>query len=253
MTRRVIRALRTGARKPLRFETTVVRPDVTRSSIGAVIVINRGARTGSASTTARNPWRTFGVATGPVGLPDAARPLLDRRQVARTPGGTRRPRRGRAASSRSRPAPATRSARAGWASRRPASASTARRTPLRSATRASHGCIRMRIPEAEWLFDHVGDRDAGASSSDARPAPARGRGRRSRLLGLLVWDVAHDERQRGRGLGRRGQGRRGAEAARCRALDRDGKFDARVAAREGRRRQLLGVVVPRVQGGGAAR
>ena len=20
---------------------------------------------------------------------------------------------------------------------------------------ASHGCIRMRIPEAEWLFDHV--------------------------------------------------------------------------------------------------
>ena len=26
---------------------------------------------------------------------------------------------------------------------------------------ASHGCIRMQIPDAEWLFTHVSDRDAG--------------------------------------------------------------------------------------------
>ena len=26
---------------------------------------------------------------------------------------------------------------------------------------ASHGCIRMFIPSAEWLFDHVAGRDAG--------------------------------------------------------------------------------------------
>ena len=38
---------------------------------------------------------------------------------------------------------------------RPASASTARPTTRRSATRASHGCIRMHVPDAEWLFDHV--------------------------------------------------------------------------------------------------
>ena len=25
----------------------------------------------------------------------------------------------------------------------------------RSATRESHGCIRMHIPDAEWLFTHV--------------------------------------------------------------------------------------------------
>ena len=30
-----------------------------------------------------------------------------------------------------------------------------RRAPRRSATARSHGCIRMHIPEAEWLFEHV--------------------------------------------------------------------------------------------------
>ena len=81
-----------------------------------------------------------------VDLPDAARQVPDRRQVEEpvvVPAGARR---GRRARSRSRPGPATRSARAGWASRRRASASTARPTPARSATRASHGCIRMLDP-----------------------------------------------------------------------------------------------------------
>ena len=56
--------------------------------------------------------------------------------MSATPGGTRRPtRRGPRARSRSRRGRATRSARAGWASRRRASASTARPTPHRSATR----------------------------------------------------------------------------------------------------------------------
>ena len=50
---------------------------------------------------------------------------------------------------------ATRSARAGWASPRPASASTARPNPASIGYSESHGCIRMLIPDAEWLFDHV--------------------------------------------------------------------------------------------------
>ena len=50
---------------------------------------------------------------------------------------------------------AIRSARAGWASPRPASACTARPTRRSIGYSASHGCIRMRIPDAEWLFEHV--------------------------------------------------------------------------------------------------
>ena len=30
---------------------------------------------------------------------------------------------------------------------------------------ASHGCIRMYIPSAEWLFNHVAGRDAGDDRS----------------------------------------------------------------------------------------
>ena len=79
----------------------------------------------------------------PGDLPDAARRLAHRDDAARTPGGSRRTRRGRRARSRSRPARATRSARAGWASTPRASACTARPTRRRSATRprtAASGC-----------------------------------------------------------------------------------------------------------------
>ena len=72
----------------------------------------------------------------PVVVPDADRQLRDHQHAAATRGGIRpRAPRGPKARSRCRRARATRSARAGWASRRRTSGSTERRTPPRSATR----------------------------------------------------------------------------------------------------------------------
>ena len=54
-----------------------------------------------------------------------------------------------------RPAPGTRWARAGWGC--PLRTSGIHGTPDAASIgySASHGCIRMRIPDAEWLFQHV--------------------------------------------------------------------------------------------------
>ena len=56
---------------------------------------------------------------------------------------------------RSRPAPATRSARAGWGSRRPCVGIHGTPNAASIGYSASHGCIRMLIPEAEWLFERL--------------------------------------------------------------------------------------------------
>ena len=62
----------------------------------------------------------------------------------------------------------------------------------------SHGCIRMHIPQAEWLFDHVDVGHAGVyrRGLDAR-AQAHGPGRRARgrrgPAGLLVWQLTHQD------------------------------------------------------------
>ena len=56
---------------------------------------------------------------------------------------------------RSARAPATRSARAGWGCRRPYVGIHGTPDAASIGYSASHGCIRMRIPDAEWLFQHV--------------------------------------------------------------------------------------------------
>ena len=93
----------------------------------------------------------------PAGLPDAHRALRHPEQagqpgvvgaqLARGPASCRA-RRWRAA------APPTRSRRAGWASPT-ASASTAPARTTRSASRASHGCIRMHVADVIDLFTRV--------------------------------------------------------------------------------------------------
>ena len=101
------------------------------------------------------PCRSFGVATGSRAT--RRRSASSRSSsCGRTRGGTRPTRRGPRASSRCRRARATRSAHAGWASRR-ASASTARRTRPRSATprrTAASGCTLSRT----HLFCKKGNR-----------------------------------------------------------------------------------------------
>ena len=50
---------------------------------------------------------------------------------------------------------ATRSARAGWGSRRPGVGIHGTDEPGSIGWNASHGCIRMQVVDSEWLFGHV--------------------------------------------------------------------------------------------------
>ena len=71
---------------------------------------------------------------------------------------------------------------------------------------ASHGCIRMQVPDAEWLFDHV---DVGHDRLHRlmRVVRAAAVAAVLALLGLLVWDVAHSGARRDRRQGRQGSRR----------------------------------------------
>ena len=146
-------ALVANSRDPVKLRVRALLPKVTPRTVGPVIVIRRGSNRLYLYVGMRL-WRTFGVATGQSAYPT---PLGRWSVVVKwrnpwwyPPNSPWAP-----ARSRSRPAPGTRSARAGWASPPRASASTARPTTPRSATRprtAASGCTSR---DAEWLFNHV--------------------------------------------------------------------------------------------------
>jgi lipoprotein-anchoring transpeptidase ErfK/SrfK len=153
MTAAIVRALRTGDRGPIPLEADILKPEVTRLNFGPVVIIQRGSKrleyyegtrlvrrfgvaTGQAAyptpigrftivTKARNPWwhppdSDWAEGAEPI-PPGPGNPLGTRWMGISAPGvgihGT--------------PDPAS----IGYS--------------------ASHGCIRMLISDAEWLFNHV--------------------------------------------------------------------------------------------------
>ena len=118
---------------------------------------------------------------------------------------------------------------------------------------ASHGCIRMQVPDAEWLFDHVDDRHDGVHrlmaarvaqiarcrSSSSRAARAARLGRRAQPRPGVAAE------------GRQGQDRRRAPTLDAAARRHVRAPEPRVAARQGGGRQLLAVVLRAVHAGGA--
>ena len=151
--RRIAAALAVARHPVVRPAARTVAPAVTRGDFGAVIVINRGSNELRLYNGER-PWRTFQVATGqaiyptPLGSwhvvdlqrnpwwrpPDSdwARGLQPIPPGPGNPLGTR------------------------WMGLDAAGVGM-HGTPDAASIgySASHGCIRMRIPDAEWLFDHV--------------------------------------------------------------------------------------------------
>jgi lipoprotein-anchoring transpeptidase ErfK/SrfK len=149
----VFTALTTNSRAPVRLRFREVKPRVTRSSIGPVIVIRRGSNRLYLYDGMRL-WRVFGVATGqsiyptPLGrwsivvkwrnpwwYPPSSSWAQGQKPIPPGPGnplGTR------------------------WMGLS-ASGVGIHGTPDDSSIgySASHGCIRMHIPDAEWLFNHV--------------------------------------------------------------------------------------------------
>jgi lipoprotein-anchoring transpeptidase ErfK/SrfK len=153
VTKAIVHLLRTNNRSTLRFSTRPVVPEVSREAIGAVIVIDRDAKQ-LRLYDGMKPWRTFGVATGqsvyptpsgtfhivvkwanPWWYPPASPWAQGLEPVPPGPGnplGTR------------------------WMGLS-APGVGIHGTPDAASIgySASHGCIRMLIPNAEWLFDHV--------------------------------------------------------------------------------------------------
>jgi lipoprotein-anchoring transpeptidase ErfK/SrfK len=150
---RIRRALAAHERGPLAVPYRVLRPDVTRENFGPVIVIRRGSHALYLYSGARYQ-RYFGVA---VGMPQYPTPL-GRFYIAvkqRNPWWYPPDAAWAAGASPIPPGPGnplgTRWMGLSWGGvgihGTPDSASI--------GYSASHGCIRMRIPEAEWLFEHV--------------------------------------------------------------------------------------------------
>ena len=112
----------------------------------------------------------------------------------------------------------------------------------------SHGCIRMQVADSEWLFGHVDDRHDGvhrlmrlASLPQWRVA-----GRRQSLgccSGVLIWDTAHSATGKiARDVDNRQDRRRAWPFTRPR-VDTGGTLSLAVAPRQGRRAQLLAVLL----------
>ena len=151
--RAIVRALKRGGRGPLRLRTPVVRPQLTRANFGPVIVIRRGSHRLHLYRGMR-PWRTFGVAVGQSSYPTP----LGRYSIVvmwRNPWWYPPDSDWAAGADPIPPGPGnplgTR-----WMGLS-ASGVGIHGTPDAASIgySASHGCIRMRIPEAEWLFNHV--------------------------------------------------------------------------------------------------
>ncbi|MDQ3881022.1 MAG: L,D-transpeptidase/peptidoglycan binding protein, partial [Chloroflexota bacterium] len=153
MAARITKALKRGRRAPIRLAVTMVEPDVTRDTIGPVIVIKRDSHE-LVLYDGPNLWQTFPVATGQAAYP--------------TPTGNwhivdmqvnpwwRPPDSDWAAGSQAIPPGPGNPLGTRWMGL-DAPAVGIHATPDAASVgySASHGCIRMHVSDAEWLFEQV--------------------------------------------------------------------------------------------------
>jgi lipoprotein-anchoring transpeptidase ErfK/SrfK len=145
--------LSTGARHPLVLLMDAVQPKRTADRIGPVVVINRAANTLKLYSATRL-MRTFHVATGQYAYPTPSG-VFDIVRKAENPTWTPPDSPWAAGASPIPPGPGnplgTR-----WMGLSAAGVGI-HGTPNDASIgySLSHGCIRMHIPEAEWLFQHV--------------------------------------------------------------------------------------------------
>jgi lipoprotein-anchoring transpeptidase ErfK/SrfK len=153
MVRAIVRTLRTRIRQEIPVVTETLKPSVEKSGFGPVIVINRGANS-LELFNGETPVRTFHVATGRSQYP--------------TPSGTfrivdmqvnpwwRPPNSEWAKGLKPIPPGPGNPLGTRWMGLS-APGVGIHGTPDSASIgySASHGCIRMLIPEAAWLFDHV--------------------------------------------------------------------------------------------------
>jgi lipoprotein-anchoring transpeptidase ErfK/SrfK len=151
--RDITTALRTGVRDTIVVETTLLKPKITRKNFGAVIVIRRGSNRLLLYNGMRFT-RIFGVATGQSAYPTP----LGRFQVVvkwRNPWWYP-PNSPWAQDQEPIPPGPNNPLGTRWMGlSSPGVGIHGTPSDASIGYSASHGCIRMHIPEAEWLFNHV--------------------------------------------------------------------------------------------------
>jgi lipoprotein-anchoring transpeptidase ErfK/SrfK len=149
----IVSALSANKRGPLRFRQKVIRPTVTRTTFGAVIVIRRGSNR-LYLYNGMHSWRVFPVATGQAIYPTP----LGRFQIVVK---WRNPWWYPPNSSWARglkpvpPGPGNPLGTRWMGLSAPGVGIHGTPDAASIGYSASHGCIRMRIPDAEWLFGRV--------------------------------------------------------------------------------------------------
>jgi lipoprotein-anchoring transpeptidase ErfK/SrfK len=155
LLQRVVRSLASNVRRPLGVKARSVRPQVTTRSFGPVILINRGLNRLTLFRPNNEVWRTFPVATGQAIYPTPAGrfsivvkwvnpwwypPTYDdwAKGLSPVPPGPNNPLGTR------------------WMGLSvPGVGIHGTDEPSSIGWNASHGCIRMQVPDAEWLFTVV--------------------------------------------------------------------------------------------------
>ncbi len=154
LTQRVVAALVANSRLPIRVHTNAVKPTVTVDSFNAVIVINRSINRLYLYRRAKL-WRTFAVATGQAIYPTPAGTF---RIVVKWKNPWWYPPTQDSWAKGLKPVPPGPDNPLGtrWMGlTAPGVGIHGTDAPTSIGYSVSHGCIRMQVPDAEWLFDHV--------------------------------------------------------------------------------------------------
>ena len=147
------RAIQANRRTPVRLPTKTLLPAVTRRSFGPVIVIHRGGNRLDLYDGMR-PWRTFGVATGQTTYPT---PLGRFQIVVKWKNPTWYPPSSpwAAGAKPIPPGPGNPLGTRWMGLSAPGVGIHGTYQDGSIGYSVSHGCIRMHIPDAEWLFNRV--------------------------------------------------------------------------------------------------
>jgi lipoprotein-anchoring transpeptidase ErfK/SrfK len=149
----IVEALRANQRREVALKVKHRPASVTRQSFGPVIVIHRGAKQ-LKLYRGMKPWRTFGVATGQTAYPTP----LGRFQVIvmwRNPWWYPPDSDWAEGLEPVPPGPGNPLGTRWMGISVPGVGIHGTPDAASIGYSASHGCVRMRIPEAEWLFNHV--------------------------------------------------------------------------------------------------
>jgi lipoprotein-anchoring transpeptidase ErfK/SrfK len=147
------RAIQANRRAPIRLPSKVIRPSVTRRTFGPVIVIHRGQNRLNLYNGMR-PWRTFGVATGQTLYPTP----LGRFQIVvmwRNPWWYPPSSPWAVGAKPIPPGPGNPLGTRWMGLSAPGVGIHGTYQDGSIGYSVSHGCIRMHIPDAEWLFNRV--------------------------------------------------------------------------------------------------